>query len=98
MRHCSVSACKTFVPGPMIASAPPICPKSALSPRPLIRPPTTFPTTRIRDENLDACGVPGHPPPVRVLRHDGHIVDGAGGGRGINPAAKLIRDHKGLVG
>src|SRR3954449_12271633 len=70
MRHCSVSACETFVPGPMIASAPPICPKSALSRLPLIRPPTTFPTTRIRDEKLDAFGVPGHHPRL-------------GGGRGI---------------
>src|SRR4051812_41664885 len=66
MRHCSVSACETFVPGPMIASAPPICPKSALSLLPLIRPPTTFPTTRIRDEKLDAFGVPGHHPRVGV--------------------------------
>src|SRR5947209_2936739 len=62
MRHCSVSACERFVPGPMIASAPPICPKSALSPLPLIRPPTTFPTTRIREDKLDAFGVPGHHP------------------------------------
>src|SRR3954447_15496512 len=74
MRHCSVSACKTFVLGRTIASAPRICPKSALSLLPLIRPPTTFPTTRIRDEKLDAFGVPGHhpspgpadlPPPLR---------------------------------
>src|SRR3954447_10185026 len=62
MRHCSVSACKTFVLGRTIASAPRICPKSALSLLPLIRPTTTFPTTRIRDEKLDAFGVPGHHP------------------------------------
>src|SRR3954470_24668090 len=74
MRHCSVSACETFVPGPMIASAPPICPKSALSLLPLIRPPTTFPTTRIRDEKLDAFGVPGHHPRDGVMSDEGEAA------------------------
>src|SRR3954452_14605167 len=89
MRHCSVSACETFVPGPMIASAPPICPKSALSLLPLIRPPTTFPTTRIRDEKLDAFGVPGHHPSLEPR------PEGAAPGRRLLPAADAawLRPH-----
>src|SRR5262245_41058842 len=51
----------------MNTSAPPTCPKSALSPLPLIRPRTTLSlTTLIRDENLYASGVPGHQPSMMV--------------------------------
>src|SRR5215212_8399871 len=62
MRRCSLSAPKTFAPGPMKSSAPPTCPKSALSPLPLIRqlPPLT--TTRIRDEKCYASGASRHQP------------------------------------
>src|SRR3954469_6751087 len=87
MRHCSVSACETFVPGPMIASAPPICPKSALSLLPLIRPPTTFPTTRIRDEKLDAFGVPGHHPSLSA--HRGYCVSLAPGSSPVGRVAPI---------
>src|SRR5437016_3363808 len=46
----------------MITLAPPICPKSALSPLPLIRRLMPLPTTRIRDEKLYAFAEPGHHP------------------------------------
>src|SRR5262249_559974 len=69
MRRCSLSAPKTFAPGPMKSSVPPTCPKSALSPLPLIRqlPPLT--TTRIRDEKCYASGASRHQPRVGVLVH-----------------------------
>src|SRR5215210_6637400 len=62
MRRCSLSPPKTFALGPRKSSAPPTCPKSALSPLPLIRqlPPLT--TTRIREEKCYASGASRHQP------------------------------------
>src|SRR4051812_18576918 len=73
MRRCSLSAPKTFAPGPMKSSAPPTCPKSTLSPLPLIRrlPPLT--TTRIRDEKCYASGASRHQP-TGSLRRWGVLV------------------------
>src|SRR4051794_38756062 len=62
MRRCSLSAPKTFAPGPMKSSAPPTCPKSALSPLPLIRQLPPRRTTRIRDEKCYASGASRHQP------------------------------------
>src|SRR6516165_7885169 len=67
MSRCSLSAPKTFAPGPMKSSVPPTCPKSALSPLPLIRqlPPLT--TTRIRDEKCYASGASRHQPSLTLV-------------------------------
>src|ERR1700737_1415228 len=68
MRRCSLSAPKTFAPGPVKSSAPPTCPKSALSPLPLIRQLPPLPTTRIRDEKCYASGASGHQPTLTPLK------------------------------
>src|SRR3954453_18718232 len=97
MRRCSRSAPKTCAPGPRKSSAPPTCPKSALSPLPLIRQLPPRPTTRIRDEKCYASGASRHQPSLGAVEGPG-LVDrldvaggpGSAGGVGRDVAAALV--------